>query len=151
MKTIICLENTSYSPCSYDMIKDVNRFVEDHNDEISIVSLDQTKDFININTAIFSPLELDSFNDGVIICNKINTAEVILSCINRSKKVLYLYDLDWMFEQFSYDKLFKVLNDKNLDIILRSEDYVNPLRNVCGRKHTKVLENFELEAIWNLL
>lgn len=151
MKTIICLENTSYSPCSYDMIREINSFVVDHKDEISIVSLDQTKDFTDINTAIFSPLELDTFNDGAIICNKINTAEIILSCINTSKKVLYLYDLDWMFEKFSYDKLFEILNNKNLNIILRSEEYINPLRNVCGKKHTRVLEKFELEAVWNLL
>lgn len=151
MKTMICLENTAYCPCSYEMIKEINNFVLNNNDEISLVSLDQTAYFTEISTAVFAPSELDSFNDGVIICNTINNAETILRCTNRSKKVLYLYDLDWMFEKFSYDKLFEILNNDNLNIILRSEDYIKPLRNLCGKKHTKVLESFKLEAIWNLL
>lgn len=151
MKTLICIDNKSYSQCNYDVITKVNKYVENSIEEISFSTLDQTVPFVDINTAVFHPCEMDSFNNGVIIATSISNAKIILSCANSSKKVLYLYDLDWMFQFFEYDELYDILSNKNLKIIARDEDHVSPIKNLCNREPDAIINSFDLEKIWNLL
>jgi hypothetical protein len=151
MKTAICLENLSYSYFSKELISEINKYVIDSTDEICLVTFDETTPFANVNTAVFTPSELDSFHNGVIISHKISHAMSILGCSNNSKKVLYLYDLDWMFEPMIFNDLYNVLTDENLILILRSEDHVSPIKNLCNREPDAIVKNFSLEKIWNSL
>ena len=151
MKTMICFENMSYSPFNYEACKEINKMVLESNEEISIAKFDETLHFMDVNTAIFHASELDSFNNGIIITDTIKNAEQILSCVNNSIKVLYLYDLDWMYNKYSYDSIYKILTDKNLKLIVRSEDHSRPITNLCNRRPDAILKNFSLEKIWNSL
>jgi hypothetical protein len=152
MKTMICLENVSYSQFNYESIEYINTLTRVSNEEVCFVSLDQTMPFMDINTAVFSPMEMDSFNNGVIISHTIKGAELVLGCSNNSKKVLYLYDLDWMFQPMFYHDIHNVLSNENLRIIVRSEDYLKPLSNIYKtKKSLAVMNNFNLEEIWNSL
>lgn len=151
MKTLICIENESYSQFNYDAIKEVNSYIDNSIDEISFVALDKTNPFMSINTAVYTPNELDSFNNGLIIFGNIKMAKDILKCNNKSQKILYLYDLNWMFEQYMYDYLYEILTDPQLKVIIRNESYVQPLKNLCNREPDGIINNFDLEKIWNLL
>lgn len=151
MKTLICLENLSYSSFNYEAITEVNKHVADSINEISLMKLDETMPFMQINTAIFHPNELDSFHDGVIITHRIEHAVASLKSANNSKKVLYLYDLDWLFEPMFYNDLYNVLTNKDLFLILRSEDHVSPIKNLCHREPDAIINSFSLEKIWNSL
>lgn len=151
MKTMICLENMSYSQFSHEAIECVNKIVNESNKEICFVSLDQTMPFMDIDTAVFSPVEMDSFNNGLMIAYTVKGAELILGCSNSSKKVLYLYDLDWMFQPMSYYDIYNVLSNPNLKIILRSEDHISSLNSIYNIKPVAIMDSFKLEEIWNLL
>lgn len=151
MKTAICLENLSYSAFSKEAISEINSHVTNSIDEVCLVTFDETMPFANVNAAVFAPNELDSFHNGVIISYKINHAMSILGCSNNSKKVLYLYDLDWMIEPMMYNDVYDVLTDRNLNLILRSEDHVYPIKNLCNREPDAIVKNFSLEKIWNSL
>jgi len=151
MKTTICVENLSYSPFNYEAISDVNRITEKSIEEICFASLDHTHPFMQLNTAIFSSNAIDSSRDGVIIASTINTANVILSCASSSVKLLYLYDLEWMFQPVSYDYMYNILTNKNLRLVLRSEDHIDPVFNLCKREPEAIVPEFNLEEIWNLL
>lgn len=151
MKTMVCFDNVSYSQFNYEVANQINDYVSKSNEEICVSSFDQSYPFTNINTAIFHPCEMDSFNDGVIITHTLNNAAQVLGCSNNSKKVLYLYDLDWMFSPMFYDDIYNTLINQDLILILRCEDHIKPVRNLCGRQPDKVLNNFNLEEIWNSL
>jgi len=151
MKTLICLENLSYSSFNYEAITEVNKHVTDSNNEICLMKFDETMPFMDVNTAVFHPNELDSFHDGVIITHKLEHGIASLRCANNSKKVLYLYDLDWLFEPMFYNDLHKGLSDKELILILRSEDHVYPIKNLCNREPDAIISSFNLEEIWNSL
>lgn len=151
MKTLICLENLSYSSFNYEVITEVNKHVLDSIDEISLMKFDETMPFMQVNTAVFHPNELDSFHDGVIITHKIEHAISAVRCANNSKKVLYLYDLDWLFEPMFYNDLHSVLTNEDLHIVLRSEDHLPPIKNLCNREPDAIINNFSLEKIWNSL
>jgi hypothetical protein len=151
MKTMICLENMSFASFSNEVIDEINNYTEKSNEELCIASFDETMPFRNINTAVFSPNEIDSFKDGLIICSNLKIANSILGCANNSKKVLYLYDLDWMFQPMLYDQVYKILNSPDLLLILRSEDHLSPVNNISNREPDAIINKFNLEKIWNLL
>jgi hypothetical protein len=151
MKTMICLENVSYSQFNYEAITQVNRFCEQSNEEVCFVTLDQTMPFTQINTAVYAPYDMDSFHNGLIIAHTLNLANRMLGCTNNSKKVLYLYDLDWMFQPIFYDEIYSILNNPDLFLIARSQDHADIIQRTCSRKVDAILDNFNLEDIWNSL
>lgn len=151
MKTMICFDHLSYSQFNYEVINEVNKVVLECSDEICICSMDQTYPFLNVNTAIFAPSEMDSFNDGLIISHTLKSAEAILSCANKSQKLLYLYDLDWMFQPIIYDDIYRILTNESLKLVLRSDEHIEPIKTLCDREPNAVVEKFKLEDIWNLL
>lgn len=151
MKTMICFENASYSQFNYEVVNEINKHVLESNEELCITTFDQSFPFANVNTAIFHPSEMDAFNNGVIIAHTINNAMEMLGCSNNSKKVLYLYDLDWMFYPMFYDNIYDVLTNDNLTLMLRSEDHISPIKNLCGRSPNAIVNHFNLEEIWNSL
>lgn len=151
MKTLICLENLSYSAFNYEVGNEVNKCVLQSIDEICLTVFDETMPFMNMNTAVFRPNEMDSFYDGIMISHRIDHAKSILGCANNSRKVLYLYDLDWMFQTMFYHDIYNILTNEDLFLILRSKDYVCPIKNLCNREPDAIMQKFNLEKIWNSL
>lgn len=148
---MICVDNLAYSYANYELFSSINKIVDKSIEEISIVPLDVAAPFMKINTAIYNVAELGSFKNGVLVASSIFNAEKILECASNAKKVLYLYDLDWMFNIISFDVLYDVLNNPNLTVILRSESFTKPLKAICGEKKYNIMPKFNLETLWNSL
>lgn len=151
MKTLLCVNNISYSQLNLHVFDYINKYNSNSCEDISIVSIDQTIPFMDINTSIFTISSLDYFYDGAIIAFTIDNAKKILSSKNNSHKVLFLYDLDWMFNIIEYDDLYEILSNKKLKLIVRHESHVGPVKNLSNREPDAIIENFSLEKIWNLL
>lgn len=151
MKTLICLENISYSEFNNQAIEYVNEYTKTSIEEVSFCSLDETFPFKSINTAVFKPIELDSFYDGIVIANSIQSMNIVMHSPTNSKKILYLQDLDWMFEQMLYNDVYSILSDKDIILISRSEEHISPIKNISHRRPDAIIEKFNLEKIWNLL
>jgi len=152
MKTNICLDHISYCQFNDEAIKEINRIsLLDNMPDVSITSFSPSPEHLKINTSVFNPSVLDQFYDGLVIAHTITNANNILGCATNSLKVLYLYDLDWMFKQMTYSYIYSTLSDKNLHIILRSKEHIEPLQCLCNKQITGVIDKFNLEDIWNLL
>lgn len=151
MKTNICLQHTGYSQFNTEAIDYVNNMTDHTPDDISFSCYNPSPDFTEIKCAVFSPNVLDSFYDGVVIASNISHANDILGCSTNSIKVLYLYELSWMFKMTTYDLIYQTLNDKNLHIILRSDTYKKPILDIGCKRPITVIEKFSLEEIWNSL
>jgi hypothetical protein len=151
MKTMIFLDNTGFSQANRELFKSIERITSSTLEEISVTSADITNEFIHVNTAIVNPEEVHSFCDGVLIGTTINNAAKVVGSAASSRKVLYLYDLDWMFTELNYEFMHSLLTDERLTVFLRSEDHVTPFYRLCGRLPHGILESFELEKLWNLL
>lgn len=151
MKTMVCTDHLAYSCSNYELFDSINKTVDKNITEISIVPLDISSKVMPINTAIHSVVEMGSFKDGILVCSTIKNAEMILGCATNSRKVLYLYDLDWMFETYMYGDLYDILTNEDLEIIIRSQDFIQPLQKLCNPKISGVLPQFNLEKLWTLL
>lgn len=151
MKTTICINNLSYSQSNYEIFSYIDGYIDNSTYDISLISMDQTMPFRDINTAIFNASAIDSFNDGLMIANNIQNAEAILSSANTSRKALILYDLEWMFHQMFYSTIYDVLTNKDLVLISRNKYHASIIKNTCNREPDAIIEKFDLEKIWNLL
>lgn len=151
MKTTICINNLSYSQFNNELFSYIDGYIDNSTHDISIISMDQTMPFMDVNVAIFNASAIDSFNDGLMIANNIQNAEAILSSANNSKKALILYDIEWMFHQMFYSTIYEVLTNKDLMLISRDKDHASIIKNTCNREPDAIIEKFDLEKIWNLL
>lgn len=149
MKTMICVDHLGYCGFNYEAFNEINKRVADL-EEISVATIDITNKFVEIKTAIYNLVEAHSFSNGVLIASSIRNAKRVLSCANTSKKVLYLYDLDWMNSIMRYGEMHSVLSDKRLKIICRSDSHQRAIKRAFG-VDASVLNKFDLEKIWNLL
>lgn len=151
MKTMILLDHTGFSEQSYEIIKEVNLVVADSLQEVSIVVNDVSTKIMEVNTAVNNIAEIGCFQDGILIATNILNAAQILSAKTSARKVLYLWDLDWVFASYNYEWLYDIVADKRLEIIVRSEEHAKALKTLCGKEPVGILEQFKLEKLWNLL
>lgn len=151
MKTMLVLQHTGFCEQNYTVLKNVNEVVESTIDDISIAIFDLSNKMMNINCAVFSIAEMSSFSDGAIICFDTKHLGDLNHSYNNSKKVLYLWDVDWFFRPCVYEDLYDQINNEDLIVIVRSEDHARIVENCFDRKPNAILEEFKLGDLWNLL
>jgi len=145
------LDHTGFSEQNYVIIKEINDTIADRLDEVSIAVSDVTTKVAEVATAITNVAEIGCFQNGALIAINIINASQILTAHASSRKVLYLWDLDWLHAVFNYEWLHDVLSNENLEIIVRTEADRKALLNLCDKEPIGILQNFKLEQLWNLL
>jgi hypothetical protein len=151
MKTMFLLDHTGFSEENYTIIKEINETVSESLEEVSIAVNDVTNNVIDPHTAITNVAEIGCFQDGVLISTNLLNAGQILSAYTSSRKILYLWDLDWMHKPYNYEWIYDVLSNDGLEIIVRSESHRIAVLNLCGKEPLGILQNLKLEQLWNLL
>lgn len=151
MKTMFLLDHTGFSEQNYFIFKEINELVEDSIEEVSIAVNDVSTKVIELNTAINNIAEIGCFHDGILVATNILNANQILTAHGSSRKVLYLWDVDWMFTPYNYQWLYDILSNEKLEVIVRSETHREAVLNLCGKEPIGILQKFKLEQLWNLL
>ena len=151
MKTMLLLDHTGFSEQNYTIIKNINEKVLDSLDEISVVVSDTSTKVMEVNTAVSNIAEIGCFHGGILVATNLINASQILSAHGSSRKILYLWDLDWLHAPFNYEFIYDILTNDRLEIIVRSESHRTALLNLCGKEPVGILQNFTLEQLWNLL
>lgn len=82
--------------------------------------------------------------DGLLISTDLLTASIIKKC--KSKKILYLWDLEWLRGKGNYFANVEILTDLNLELICRSKSHFDAIKNYCG-KDANIIPNFNLKTI----
>lgn len=150
MKTMVCTNNLGYEAFNYSLFRNINDIVVSSLEEVSVVPVDITNKAVDIKAAIFNISEMSGFQDGLLLAATIDNAKRILSCANSCKKALFMQDIDWYHSIISYDEIWDVLNNKDLNLFCRSESHADAVYATCGRR-PKVIGEFSLEKIWNSL
>ena len=150
MKTLVITDHLAFSEKNYIIFSNINSIVQRTLNDVSVAPLDLSNKITHLDFAVFNISELSSYQNGVIIGTTIKHSFEMNSLSNSSKKVLYLWELDWLFEDFDYEKIYNTLSSKKIQIITRSEEHRLALKNLCNRD-SLVLQDFNLEKIWTLL
>lgn len=150
MKTMIVVDNLSFSEKNYCMINEVNQTIDNSITEVSVAIMNFSEKVINTKFAIMNATEIDGFDNGVLIAIDLNSAKDILSSRTNSKKVFYVWDIEWFYRAIKYVDICSVLQNEELTIITKSKKHKEIIERLTNNK-VEILKNFELEKIWNLL
>jgi len=151
MKTMFLLDHTGFSEQNYVIFNQINKIVVDSLEEISVAVNDVSSKIVELSTAIVNVAEIGCFQNGVLVTTNIINANQALSAHASSRKILYLWDVDWLHGVFNYEWLYDTLSDDRLEVVVRSEPHRHALLNLCGKEPIGILQNFKLEQLWNLL
>lgn len=89
---------------------------------------------------------------GVFISTSFKVAEKSLKFPGPTKKYFYVYDLEWIYQtEKEFNKLKNVFNNPELELIAPSEEYKNVIERIWGTKETKVISNFNIESLIDLV
>ena len=150
MKTLVITEHLGFSEKNYIIFSEINKIVSSSLDDVSVAPIDLSNKLMDLNFAVLNVSELSSFQNGLIIGTTVNHAIEVASVYTSSKKLIYLWELDWLFNNYDYEKVYDALTNKKIQLITRSEEHRKAVKILCGRE-SSVLQEFELEKIWTLL
>ena len=151
MKTMFVLDHTGFSEENYCIFKEINTTVVDSLEEISVAVNDISTKIMEINTSLTNIAEIGCFHGGALVATNVINANQLLSAHSSARKVLYLWDVDWVHQVYNYEWLYDTLTNDSLDIIVRSESHREALLNLCGKEPIGILQNFTMEQLWTLL
>lgn len=143
MQTGIILNHIAFSEQSYSIIKEVNRYCETSTDDVCIFVDNISSRIMEPSCAVIDTGEIPTVINGVLIAFDIDTAESLLKACTPAKKVLYLWDCSWIYKSVEFSKLYNLLSNEKITVILRSNNHKKILRNL-GIEVNKVLEQFNI-------
>lgn len=137
---------------SFMAISHINRILSKSNDyDFFLFYEDMVPSCVRPLCASMNINEIWSF-DGILIGTTLSTTMSIVRTVNASRKVFYVWDLEWMREGYqNYFTNIKVYKDKTIYIISRSISHAHEIERYSGRKSNMIVPNFNLEYIINEL
>jgi len=87
--------------------------------------------------------------DGDLIATDLNTAKTALECPRASRRLLYMWDLEWIYnKRLSYDILSEIYLSDKIELIVRSKEHYD-IVNKYWREPQYIIEDFNIEEIYN--
>jgi len=147
MKNIAAFVNDlSASQNAFYLIKTFNKLLD--NTDIS------TGVFCNRHSLpVIQPLfgcKLSNFlvsYSGTIISTTLEEAESSLKIPNKSDRYLYLWDLDWLENPVYFSSAMKILRDKKLKVIARSQSHAELIENFANIKVHAIVDNWDVNQL----
>lgn len=146
MKTGVLFNDFGKTDKNYQIMTSMNQFVKTRTDELCAFIMNVSHKIINTDFAYINISDVSHFNDGLLIATSIDTADVLSKTSTTSKKCLYLWSIDWLGQAVVYNGIKRILSDKNLKIITRSQLQADIIKNNYN-VDAVVLEEFDVEKI----
>tara|TARA_B100000809_G_scaffold246840_1_gene275208 strand:+ start:293 stop:775 length:483 start_codon:yes stop_codon:yes gene_type:complete len=144
------VEDTSSSQLSFNLIKNINTYLEDKSCDFTVFFENSSASVLNPNFALMSINEVWSFN-GALIATNIDTARSLSKCFATKKKFFYVWDIEWTRERVKsvtpYEMTVQAFSDPDIKLIARSEDHARAIENYCNRKITDIVNDFNIEKL----
>lgn len=147
MKTMVIIDHLAFSDRAFTIIKTINEKLQNSIHDISICCLNLSNKVIKPDCAVFNPSEVACFYDGLMISTSIETARLACKAKNNSKHLLYLWDIDFLFNVYDYNTVYELLNSQ--PVLVKSEEHKNILNSLFNIE-PKVIGSLNLEEIWIL-
>lgn len=148
------IEDTSSSQLSFNLIKNINTYLEDESCDFTVFFENSSASVLNPNFALMSINEVWSFS-GALIATSVATAKSLSKCFATKKKFFYVWDLEWTRERVKsfapYEMTIQAFSDPNIKLISRSEEHSKAIENYCNRKVTNVVNDFNIEKLVRII
>ena len=141
------VEDTTSSQLSFNLIKNINSYIEDRNDDFVVFSENCTSAVLTPNFALMSMNEIWSFG-GSLFATSVSTALSMQKCFAPKNKLFYVWDLEWTRENGKdFEFTVQAFIDKDTKLIARSKEHAKAIENYCNREVKYIVNDFNIEKI----
>ena len=84
--------------------------------------------------------------NGPLIATDLQLAETLLACPSPTRKLLYVWNLEWLYDIGSFGKNTAVYLNDELELIARSQAHYDIIKK-CWKEPSMIVEDFDYEAI----
>ena len=90
--------------------------------------------------------------DGTLIATSISTCLTAIKSISPSKKIFYVWDLEWMRNTGrNYEHSIQAFIDKSVVLVARSESHAKAIKNYCNKTPSCIAEDFNIEKMMEVI
>lgn len=147
-KIAALIDNLGVSQYSHSIIKNFNELSKEN--DVYFFSKVPPMIATNINFSIINIYHIDSFN-GNIFASNIEDARILLKLTSKSKKFLYLWDIEWIRSPQDFYQNIEVLKSNSINLVARSESHASLIENYTNRKVEHILEDWNYEKILQMV
>ena len=147
----ILLNNFCHNQLAYQTLKSVANYYN-HNGTADITLFQEVPiiPIIQPHTAIMFPNEVYEF-DGTLVITNLNHIPVAEKAIGPTKKIFYVWDLEWIYmQQKQYEHLAPLYRNKNFTIVARSLEHARLLRNAWNIEVNHIIQQPKIEDFLNV-
>jgi len=150
MNIAAIVKNLGPSQCNFFLVKEFNKLSEDCSNSCSVfvnnVTIPVTDPCFSCPIVTFLP----QFS-GSCIATSISTANQLLECTGTTKKFLYIWDLEWLNNPASYSETIKIMSNKKINLIARSNSHAGVINNFCNRDVCGIVEDWDKDQLLNIM
>lgn len=140
----IMLESVANSQEAFIAISYANTLNQNSEYSVNLFTELVATPVIKPNCAIF-PIEKALYTKDLNIATSISTGRFLPTCI-ADKKVLYIWEPEWIFKQMDYIDVYKIINSADI-LISQSDSHDRCIKNISNRKSDYIIPNFNLMEI----
>ncbi len=142
----IILPDMGVSQLAYMAINQCNICANITDDSYFIFFEDMQKPCVKPTVACMNVSELHTF-EGLLVSTSIETTLTALSCVTNSKKIFYVWDLEWIRNKNDFLYNMKAFRNEQVELMCRSEQHAKLVHNYSNRKPSLIFNNFNLLAL----
>lgn len=146
-KVGLILKDCGPSQAAFYGISKMNVECASSNLDCSIFELNHVPPIIRARFGIF-PITLAYLYDGILISTDIETTKFSLESCRASKRIFYVWDLEWMRKLRSFDSN-QIYSLPELTIVCRSKEHADCIERISRRK-VHVMPVFSIKELVKL-
>ena len=150
MKIGVIFDDFTKSDKNYTLMDKINKFVEKSNDEICGFLTNISHKVIDTFFAYSNTSDIAHFNNGLLVATSLETADAVNKTSVNSQKCFYIWNMEWLGQQFNFYGVHNILSNPNIKKIVRSKLQADIIKNNFNVEVDGIDEDFNLENIYEI-
>jgi hypothetical protein len=145
------LSNTGETQLSYHVIKNANDYIE-HNTDLDVIGFfeNTAKPWLIPAFGLMNISEAYSF-DGVAVATNLETAARLSRFPSPSLRYFYMWDLEWLRTDLSYETMRDIYRDPRLLPIARTPEYASLFQRCWNRKVHATVDRADINELLTII
>jgi len=144
------IEESSSSQLSFNLIRNINEYVTENQDDFVVFFENSTANVINPEFSFMSLSEIWNFQ-GHLFATTISTAMSLKKCFATEQKYFYVWDLEWTRRHGrNFESTIQAFTDPTIKLIARSKEHAVAIKNYCNRDVDGIVSDFNIEKLMRI-
>ena len=144
------IEESSSSQLSFNLIRNINEYVTENQDDFVVFFENSTANVINPEFSFMSLSEIWNFQ-GHLFATTISTAMSLKKCFATEQKYFYVWDLEWTRRHGrNFESTIQAFTDTTIKLIARSNEHAVAIKNNCNRDVDGIVSDFNIEKLMRI-